>query len=280
MPSPFPGMDPYLEAPELWSGVHQWLISQIGIQLMPKLRPTYIAWLETRVEIGPTGDVFPVRQYPSEAIATPLERAVWERTRRNGSKDTAPLELDTEVNSKMTIAAIHIRRASDQRTVTAIEVLSPINKRPGNEAYFTYRRKRAALLDTNVHLVEIDLLRAGARAPMADPLPPAPYFIISSRADRRPRCEVWPIALADPLPTVPVPLLEGDPDVWLDLGQVLDTIYDAGGYGLALDYACSPPGPLAEKDAIWVNSVLNEQGLRRYGAMLTRSALSRKVSQR
>jgi hypothetical protein len=27
MPSPFPGMDPYLEAPELWPDVHHRLIS-------------------------------------------------------------------------------------------------------------------------------------------------------------------------------------------------------------------------------------------------------------
>lgn len=259
MPSPFPGMDPYLEAPELWAGVHQWLISQIGIQLMPKLRPAYVAWLESRVEVGPAGEKPTSSQYPSESIATPLERAVWQRIRSNG---TAPLELDTEINLKMTIAAIHIRRASDQRTVTVIEVLSPINKRPGNEAYYAYRRKRAALLETNVHLVEIDLLRSGERVPMVEPLPPAPYFIIVGRADRRPRCEVWPTALSDPLPAIPIPLLEGDPDIWLELGKVLDTIYDAGGYDMLLDYACSPPGPLSEKDSAWLNRLLGEQGLR------------------
>jgi hypothetical protein len=42
MPSPFPGMDPYLEG-YLWSDVHHRLATQISDQLMPLLRPQYVA---------------------------------------------------------------------------------------------------------------------------------------------------------------------------------------------------------------------------------------------
>ena len=39
MPTPFPGMDPYLERPNLWSNVHNSLITAIRDVLAPMLRP-------------------------------------------------------------------------------------------------------------------------------------------------------------------------------------------------------------------------------------------------
>ena len=41
MPSPFPGMDPYLEDPAIWSGVHIMLLAAIQEQLASALRPRY-----------------------------------------------------------------------------------------------------------------------------------------------------------------------------------------------------------------------------------------------
>ena len=41
MPSPFPGMDPYLEGTE-WQSFHADLCSQMGRQLAPLLQPKYI----------------------------------------------------------------------------------------------------------------------------------------------------------------------------------------------------------------------------------------------
>lgn len=46
MPSPFPGMNPYLENPELWPEVHSWLIVAIADVLGSEVRPKY------RVAIG------------------------------------------------------------------------------------------------------------------------------------------------------------------------------------------------------------------------------------
>src|SRR6516164_1643463 len=56
MPSPFPGMDPYLETPDLWPDVHHELISQIRHQLNPRLRPKYVARVELRVYISDDDD--------------------------------------------------------------------------------------------------------------------------------------------------------------------------------------------------------------------------------
>ncbi len=52
MPSPFPGMDPYLEAPELWPNVHHGLISEIQATLHQRLRPRYRSLVEERVYIS------------------------------------------------------------------------------------------------------------------------------------------------------------------------------------------------------------------------------------
>ena len=48
MPSPFPGMDPYLEG-YLWPDVHHRLATQISDQLMPLVWPRYVARIEIQV---------------------------------------------------------------------------------------------------------------------------------------------------------------------------------------------------------------------------------------
>ncbi|MBN1284570.1 MAG: DUF4058 family protein [Anaerolineae bacterium] len=260
MPSPFPGMDPYLEETALWAGVHGQLTTYISAQLAPKLRPKYVPYTETRIEIGLVDLDAPRPYLPDIAVAAHAVRAAGTPAPPG---ITAPLEIETVVEWEMTIATVNILRAADQRLVAVIEILSPINKRPGNEAYEAYRRKRTTLLQSDIHLLEIDLLRQGRRVLPQEALPPAPYFVFLSRADRRSRCEVWPIALADPLPVVPVPLLAPDPDAPLDLGAALSTLYDAHGYDLILDYTLSPPGPLTGHDLEWVGERLRAQGARR-----------------
>ncbi len=48
MPSPFPGMDPYLEG-YLWPDVHQALANKFRQQLAPQIQPNYVARLEISV---------------------------------------------------------------------------------------------------------------------------------------------------------------------------------------------------------------------------------------
>ncbi len=88
---------------------------------------------------------------------------------------------------------------------------------------------------SSVHLIEIDLLRAGRRPPLERPVPAAPYYVVLSRGDDRPYVDVWPIQLCEKLPTIPVSLIEPDPDVALDLGAVLAAVYERGGYATLID---------------------------------------------
>jgi hypothetical protein len=154
---------------------------------------------------------------------------------------------------------VEIRRTADQRFVTAIEILSPGDKcGQGGD----YALKRHKLLASPAHLVEIDLLRAGERFPVGCPLPSMPYFVFLSRVNQRPEAAAWPIALAAPLPVVPIPLDAGDPDVALDLQAALSKLHDEMGYDLSVNYTRPPPGPLAPDEAVWVDERLRAAGRR------------------
>src|SRR5207248_7822478 len=101
------------------------------------------------------------------------------------------------------------------------------------------------------HLVELDLLRGGERVPMSTPLPPGDYYALVGRAHRRPTVEVYAWSLRQPLPTIPIPLKRGDPDVPLDLQMVFTTVYDRARYDLTLDYSAALSPRLNKSDAAW-----------------------------
>ena len=153
----------------------------------------------------------------------------------------------------MPYLAVEIRDVAERRLVTVIEILSPENKR--GKGYLEYNDKRAAILATDTHLLEIDLLRQGQRIALIGELPRAPYFVFVSRWTRRPKTQVYPIQLRDKLPTVPVPLLLPDPDVALDLQAALDACFELVGYERLLDYT-QPLAELSAEDAAWVNSIV------------------------
>ena len=257
MPSPFPGMDPYLEG-SLWTSVHTELSSEIARQLAPKLGPKYVA-LPTRRFVTETPEDVAVTinsMYPdagvvgSSAPGAPPESGV--------VVVPAPLRLATVMPSRVPLITIEIRDVANRQLVTAIEVLSPTNK--CGEGYKEYLDKRTRLLYSTAHLVEIDLLRTGQRVPTQQPLPPAPYFVFVSRAEQRPFMEVWPIQLQMRLPIVPVPLLAEDPDTTFDLQLALNSGYDALRYDLLIDYTRQPEVPLEGASADWTAKHLRAAG--------------------
>lgn len=210
MPSPFPGMDPYLETPDHWRNVHNNLATEIQAQLAPLLRPRYYADQEPRFVYDTGLDIAAKRQALPDVsvLESPKSAAL---AYEGVAIAPAPLELLITTDLPEKLNTVVIRTVEGDELVTTIEILSLVNKRPGHAAYVTYRRKRQAILESTAHLLEIDLLRAGERLPMAEPLPEASYFIILSRVERRPVAEVWPLRLPDPLPILPVPLLPPRP---------------------------------------------------------------------
>lgn len=258
MPSPFPGMDPYLEG-SLWTCVHTQFSVELARQLIPKLGPRYLAFTTERFVMATPESV----AVTTESIYPDVGVADAEFPSSGGSQTavaTAPLRLATAMPEAVPHVTVEIRDTANRQLVTAIEVLSPTNKRgDGRDEYLA---KRHRLLRSTAHLVEIDLLRQGQRVPMVQPLPPASYFVFVSRVEDRPMTGVWPISLNQPLPIVPVPLLPGDADVQIDLQQVFTTMYDQFGYERAVNYSRPPEVPLRPRESAWVEERLRSCGLR------------------
>jgi hypothetical protein len=158
-----------------------------------------------------------------------------------------PLNVD-EVRESF----IEIRDRESRELVTVIELLSPTNKSHAADRE-QYIGKRKALLAHHPHLVEIDLLRGGERMPV-EGMPACDYVVMVSRSYERPRVDLWPVALRDPLPTIPIPLRRDDRDATLDLQRLLHEQFDAAGYEDYI-YRTSPQPPLSKSDAAWAESL-------------------------
>ncbi len=266
MPSPFPGMDPYLEG-YLWPDVHHALATKIRQQLMPYLRPRYVARLEVAVvqdndpaaEIGimyPDVEIIERRQPIKEA--TVEYQAAVDSAEKVESREIppAPVTLRLLEPVEVRLVTVEIRQAGDNRLITAIEILSPVNKREPNLS--RYRQKRQRFRQAGVHLLEIDLLRRGQR-PWRDPRLPAAAYLVTLMRAATGQIEVWPLALTDRMPVVPVPLRGSDPDTPLDLATALTAIYDEAAYDLSIDYTQPPPPPaLSAEEAAWINEVIEK----------------------
>lgn len=240
MPSPFPGMDPYLEG-ALWSTFHFTFGAELLRQLAPRLRPRYLALPVERLVLDEVSDLSVVTTtiYPDVSIL-PTRPSLPQPTA--DTVTVAPLQRVTVIPQAVPHVSIEIRDVAQRQLVTAIEILSPTNKR--GEGRAEYLAKRRKLLLSTAHLIELDLLRQGQRVPMQEPLPEAPYFVFLSRAERRPVVDIWPITLEQALPTIPVPLLPGDADLPLDLQSAFTSTYDLLGYDLLIDYQQPPNPPL------------------------------------
>jgi hypothetical protein len=251
-------MDPYLEG-SLWMSVHPQLASVFVRQLNPQILPRFIA-LQTRrfVRERPEGEGILIGEnYPNVSVQRQQPSQPGSRTM---GTLVPPLRMTTVMRTSVPHVTVMIRDVEHHHLVAAIEILSPTNKR--GEGYREYLRRRDRFLGSDVHLLEIDLLRKGRRVPMEEPLPPTPYFVFLSRADQRPFTEVWPITLDQPLHEIPVPLLPGNPDAKLDLQPALATVYDECGLNYMIDYTKPPKVQLSTEEAAWVDEHLRAAGLR------------------
>ncbi len=160
------------------------------------------------------------------------------------------------------LVSVYIRLRENERLVTVIELLFPINKRPG-DGRRDYLEKRATFFESGVHFIEIDLLRKGSRMPLEGELPASDYLMMVSSAYDRPACDVWPVNIYQTLPILQIPLLRPDPDVPLDMGQALQTAYKRARYDLRIDYKQPPPAPALSNEKItWLDNYLQQAGIR------------------
>ena len=252
MPSPFPGMDPYLEQQVIWHDFHERFLPAAAAFLAAQVLPRYIVLIDEHIYLH---DERP--EGYSVAVRPDLTVAGGPGSRELAGGAVGVLEAPTEVVLPEFDAEresfLEVLDRVSREVIAVVELLSPTNKQPG-ENRRRYLAKRAELLNSSVHLVEIDLLRCPRPMP-ADQRPACTYSVLVSRAGQRPQAGFWPLGLRDPLPTVPVPLRNGEPDARLNLRDVIDRVYDESGYRYFL-YSHDPDPPLDGDDDAWARSLL------------------------
>jgi hypothetical protein len=255
MPSPFPGFDPFLEDQGYWQEVHTSYIVWMQYALVERLPDAYEVRIEERLSLAYEGDDLSGRDIQPDA-------AILRSTRRSRPalppSFTATLEpvlltLPRHRVEEVVEKRLAIRHFPGRDLVTAIELLSPSNKRaPGDSLY---DQKRQELIDQEVNLVELDLLNKGGRLPMVEDLPAGHYYAFVSRAEDRPFCATYAWTIRDPLPGIPIPLKAPDPDVILDLGSIFATAYERARWGRSIDYSAPLNLPPSREDRDWAQSL-------------------------
>lgn len=262
MPSPFPGMDPYLEHPELWPGMHKLLISEIFRFLSPQLRPKYLVSLEVRI-YETADDDLSVIGIPHVTVMQP--QTATETTASNipvASPPPQPLTVIIPMPYTVREGYLEIIERETKELITVIEILSPTNKRTGKGRQM-YEEKREEILGSRTHLIEIDLLRRGRKMPVIGNDVESHYRVLVCRGNRRPRADLYAFNLQNPMPAFPLPLRSGDTEPVINLQELFTQIYDIASYDLKIDYRNWEVIPaLSEADTIGADAWLRDRGLR------------------
>jgi hypothetical protein len=253
MTSPFPGVDPYVEAEGYWPDFHSSFMNCWREALNDVLPNHYDARIEERLNLV---------ELPAEKVKR-IEPDVVITGRGSSSPGVVAVPAGIGVLEPVTIPLIieeetretfiEIRRHPERSVVATLELLSPANKEePGRRSYLD---KRNALLHAGIHMVELDLLLGGRRLPLSGDYPTGNDFALVSHAARRPNCSVYAWTIQQRLPVIPIPLQDPDPDVWIDLAAVFALAFKRGRYDRAIDYAAVPALSLPRAELEWVRQV-------------------------
>jgi hypothetical protein len=259
MSSPFPGMNPYLEHPELWPGVHHWLIINLAQALVPQLRPKYRVAVEVRVYETNTLEsniMIPdvtIKQFPSKNNTTNINT--------NTATIIKPVTVTVPMTESIKLGYLEIKEVATNEVITVIEILSPTNKKSG-EGRISYEKKRQRILKSATHLVEIDLLRGWKSMPLIEQGVKSDYRILVSESNKRPLADLYSFNLPDNIPSFPLPLKLEDDQPIVDLQSLINKVYDEGGFDLAIDYNLPPVPSINQHDQDWLDNLLKSQQLR------------------
>jgi hypothetical protein len=276
----FPGMDPYLEAPDIWPDFHDRLATAISSVLNTQLPAKYYARLEKRAELGIVmsagierrivPDVSIIRRQVRDAsVAYAVAPAAVLELPRQQATPTIDFRISSDPILHRFVEIRDSRR--NHKLVTLIEIISPSNKLPGPDRR-AYESKQMEILSSDANLIEIDLLRSGQRllpypeleAAVYDQAPD--YLVLLNRSALREGYwmdfSLYPISLREPLPCILVPLTGDDPDVLLDLQLAFNQAYAGGPYARMIDYTADPEPPLDSEDAAWAGQLLAAASLR------------------
>lgn len=261
--SPFPGMDPFLERPSKWNSVYTRLMNAISDQLADALSPHFYVEIEERIVLTLADaphtkypikpDVYLVRSpQPVDAGALPVRQI------------TMPTIIEAAPQEEVRQRYLEIRDTASREVVTTIELLSPFNKAAGERGRVDFMDKRNKVMGSDVHWIEIDLLRAGVRP--TEVAGKSDYYALLKRGGVLGLFEVWYIDLRDRLPTIAVPLRPPFADAPLDLQEAFADMYRRAHYAESIDYTDEIPAPnLDPADEIWARHCV-QSWLARNGA--------------
>ena len=260
MPVLFPGMNPYLEHPDLWPEVHQRLIQALADQLEQQLPSQYEVAVRKRIYRVSAEDELVVGQSePVQSTLTELEGAV-----QNGSTvavRSQPIPVYVPIPQEVREDYIEICEPGAGEVITVIEVLTPKKKRAGRGREL-YEQHREAILGSPAHFVEIDLLRGWEPLSVYGPDGDCDYRILVSRSELRPKAELYAWLVNDPIPLFSLPLMRSQEGLVMDLKQALDKACDRSGYDLIVNYQKAPLPPLRREETYWLDKFLQQLGLR------------------
>jgi hypothetical protein len=254
MPSPFPGMNPYLELPVLWAEFHNRLIVAISDALTPQLLPNYYMAVETRSYLD--ADQPDLLVGIPDAVVLPSPGQLPVAQPQSTATQVRPQQIRLPMSIEVKERYLEVREVGTHAVITVIEVLSPKNKRSG-EGRTAYEQKRLRILGSASHLVEIDLLRGNSPMLMLGVEQPSDYRIIISRAESRPVADLYSFCLTEPISDFILPLKAEGEGIEVKLQQILFEVYERGGYAFRLDYRQPvPPPQLSPTQQAWVDAIL------------------------
>ncbi len=256
MPTPFPGMDPYLERPGIWQQVHADLIVDIRRFLTPQVRPRYYVAIEQHIYLTMLTPPHHRIEVPDVVVVTSPDDVAASRPAPITMPGVQPIVAELPQPEAVHQRYLEIRDTETHAVITALEVLSPANKVSRRQPY---EEKRLNVLGSMTNLVEIDLLRAGEPLPMSLSQQDD-YRILVSRYHQRPRADVYLFSVRQPIPNIPIPLLPDDTEPVLSLNRLLHDLYDQGSYDLMIDYRQPPVPALSERDTRWAEGFLGTRG--------------------
>ena len=254
MPSPFPGMNPYIEQPAVWEDFHTRFMTAAAEAIAAQVEPRYFVKIEERLFLH---EPFSTARKPFGRPDLSVLPGDGTSAPPTGTALAAPATVFAPDEEEVSQRYLEVRDRQSREVVTVVELLSPSNKGRGDGREQYWNKTRLLLSRTETNLVEIDLLRGGPRLPWRD-MPTCDYYALVCRTDEYPRAAFWPVKVHASLPSIPIPLRPGEPEPMLDLQALLHHIYDAGRYRLFV-YDSDPEPPLSTADAVWAAQLLHPE---------------------
>ena len=291
MPIPFPGMNPYLEHPDLWPIVHQRLVKFLADTLTQQLSPVYQVKIcernyqvsgEDSLVVGSPGFSWRANSEPIPINANahvsaparadhlqPSNTASFSQPIAPSHASQAasqpgqkrPISVLVPVPQKIYETYLEVLNAAGE-VVTVIEALSPKKKRPGRGRGL-YERQRETIFGSASHFVEIDLLRGWEPPAIYGPDEAGDYRILISRSEQRPRAQLYTWNVMEPIPEFSLPLSEED-ELRLSLKPIVDKACDRT--DLLVNYQQPPLPPLRFEESLWLEDFLQAVGMRPYAS--------------